>query len=574
MKIELLSHFGDDLMVVNAARVSYGKSKEIFDEKDGKLIRYLVDHKHIAPFRHPQLQFRIEVPIFVERQLFKHQVGLSANCLHGDSLIRFKLHSGSNKDVKIKDLYSQWMNGRPHQNTKNDREYVRKRIRGMKFRVLDEGTGKFTNGNIKDIFKSGKKGIYKITTKCGNVLKCSKDHKVWTDNGWRTINSGLSIGDKIGCNGTQAAGTGSYRDKTKLQEDRKNGLSVSEMAEKHRCSYHTIRKWLKIHNLKFLKEERSFRNGNIPWNKGVKGYNLTSTEKMKKYVKKMKKRKVKNALEKYSKMGLEHYTDHNKVTFNKFIKKYLLESNQIYQPDIDCNDIDLHHIIPARVAPELYFDINNVILISKKRHEKIHSCWQNELAFAKEFFSEEKLSDFDFKREGNILKVHFSEIKSIEYIGEFETYDIEVKGPHHNFVADNIVVHNSISGRYVDFSDKYYKFNELRKQSKSSKQGSDGTLERDDLIEKIDHHLNLSHELYEELCESGVAKEQARAILPLSLETQFIWTGSLLAFIHLWDLRLKPDSQKETRDAAVEMLNLVKNIEGNPFKYTLEAFDL
>ena len=74
MKAELISHFGDDLMVVNAARVSFGKNKDILDGKDEKLIKYLVEHKHTAPFRHPQLQFRIECPIFVERQLFKHQV--------------------------------------------------------------------------------------------------------------------------------------------------------------------------------------------------------------------------------------------------------------------------------------------------------------------------------------------------------------------------------------------------------------------------------------------------------------------------------------------------------------------
>jgi thymidylate synthase (FAD) len=83
VKAELLGHFGDDLMVVNAARVSYGKSKDSLDEKDARLIRFLVEHGHTSPFRHPQLQFRIQCPIFVERQLFKHQVGLTANSISG-----------------------------------------------------------------------------------------------------------------------------------------------------------------------------------------------------------------------------------------------------------------------------------------------------------------------------------------------------------------------------------------------------------------------------------------------------------------------------------------------------------
>lgn len=133
---------------------------------------------------------------------------------------------------------------------------------------------------------------------------------------------------------------------------------------------------------------------------------------------------------------------------------------------------------------------------------------------------------------------------------------------------------NSISGRYVDFSDNYFTVKSLRKQSKSSKQGSEGELDRPDLIEKMNSLVEQSSQLYKDLCDAGVAKEQARIILPLCLETQFIWTGSLLAFMHFWALRLKNDTQEETRLLALEMLNLVKNIDGEPFSLTLKAFNL
>lgn len=133
---------------------------------------------------------------------------------------------------------------------------------------------------------------------------------------------------------------------------------------------------------------------------------------------------------------------------------------------------------------------------------------------------------------------------------------------------------NSISGRYVDFSDSYYSITKLRRQSKSSKQGSEGEVDRNDLLEKMENHIKASRELYAELCEAGVAKEQARVILPLSLETTFIWTGSLLAFVHFWQLRLKPDTQQETRELALEMLNLVKAIDKDPFRHTMAAFNL
>lgn len=132
---------------------------------------------------------------------------------------------------------------------------------------------------------------------------------------------------------------------------------------------------------------------------------------------------------------------------------------------------------------------------------------------------------------------------------------------------------NSISGRYVDFSDEYYHIKVLRAQSTSSKQGSsDQIIDRPDLIERIDNHIAESAALYALLVEAGVSKEQARFVLPMSLMTQYIWTGSLLAFIHLWSLRLKPDAQEETRCLAGEMLDLVKALPGEPFRESLIAW--
>jgi thymidylate synthase (FAD) len=80
MKVTLVDKMGTDLSVVNAARVSYAKSKDSFDVvKDEKLIKYLAEHEHWSPFAHASLQFRIKAPIFVARQLVKHQVGLVWN---------------------------------------------------------------------------------------------------------------------------------------------------------------------------------------------------------------------------------------------------------------------------------------------------------------------------------------------------------------------------------------------------------------------------------------------------------------------------------------------------------------
>jgi thymidylate synthase (FAD) len=136
---------------------------------------------------------------------------------------------------------------------------------------------------------------------------------------------------------------------------------------------------------------------------------------------------------------------------------------------------------------------------------------------------------------------------------------------------------NSISGRYVDFSDSYYEIpNESwRKQSTSSKQGSEGLVENQNECCYIQQRvLETCKKAYNDLLDLGVSKEQARSVLPLSLETEFIWTGSLLAFIHMCNLRLKEDTQKETKNIVVQMLQIVKDLPGNPFEKTIKAFGL
>ncbi len=79
MEVELIDHMGSDASVVNAARVSFGKRIKEISEGDTKLIKYLAQHNHWSPFGHASLQFRIKAPIFVARQLVKHQVGLTWN---------------------------------------------------------------------------------------------------------------------------------------------------------------------------------------------------------------------------------------------------------------------------------------------------------------------------------------------------------------------------------------------------------------------------------------------------------------------------------------------------------------
>lgn len=94
--VELLEVFGNDLTVANAARVSFNKESEFnpvkvgygdgakiigykLSERDQNLIQYLAENDHITPFFHPQIRFRIKMPIFVAREWYRHTIGFARN---------------------------------------------------------------------------------------------------------------------------------------------------------------------------------------------------------------------------------------------------------------------------------------------------------------------------------------------------------------------------------------------------------------------------------------------------------------------------------------------------------------
>lgn len=80
--LRVVDFLGDDLTVVNSARVSFGKVKDKFEKEDERLVNYLAKHKHFSPFRHLMVQFHIKAPEFVMRQWYKHVVGAETSSSH------------------------------------------------------------------------------------------------------------------------------------------------------------------------------------------------------------------------------------------------------------------------------------------------------------------------------------------------------------------------------------------------------------------------------------------------------------------------------------------------------------
>ncbi len=80
--IEVVDSLGDDLTPVNAARVSFGGRSEKFTDKDRRLSKFLIKHKHFSPFRHQPVMMIIKAPEFVMRQWYKHVVGIETTSTH------------------------------------------------------------------------------------------------------------------------------------------------------------------------------------------------------------------------------------------------------------------------------------------------------------------------------------------------------------------------------------------------------------------------------------------------------------------------------------------------------------
>ena len=166
------------------------------------------------------------------------------------------------------------------------------------------------------------------------------------------------------------------------------------------------------------------------------------------------------------------------------------------------------------------------------------------------------------------------DVKLIKYLAEHGHYSpfghcfatFHVKAPI--FVARQLVKHeylrwNEVSRRYVEDEPEFYVPKVWRGRSKDKKQGSEGVVElgffsdkggrfegyfgESTLAEAELEHRESSLNLYDGLIRAGVAPEQARMVLPQSTMTEWYWSGSLDAFANMCKLRLKPDTQFETR---------------------------
>lgn len=172
-------------------------------------------------------------------------------------------------------------------------------------------------------------------------------------------------------------------------------------------------------------------------------------------------------------------------------------------------------------------------------------------------------------------KCKYGTIDEIKSVGFEMTYDMEVEGPHHNFVCNGFIVHNSVncvSRRYTEIPEDSFYVPELRLQDDVNKQGSisgdvsdEQKLNYQTLFEEASH----LYEGYKQTVDLGVAKEVARGAMPQNVMTTFVWKMDLHNFLKMVRLRIHPTAQKEIQELAQAMYDLIKPL----FPLTCSAFE-
>lgn len=121
---------------------------------------------------------------------------------------------------------------------------------------------------------------------------------------------------------------------------------------------------------------------------------------------------------------------------------------------------------------------------------------------------------------------------------------------------------NEISARYVEVKNEFYTPTKFRKQSASNRQASidDGIEDENCAATQYKVACNIAFKAYECLLCSGVCREQARGVLPLSTYTEYFWTCNLRSFLHFIELRLHEGAQWEVKQYAKAMLEQVEKV--------------
>lgn len=518
-----MDHMGCDAAVVEAARTSYQTGTKAVSD-DRTLLRYLMRHRHTSPFESCTLKFHIKLPIHVERQW----------CLSGRTELHFDRgvdNEGADKTkyrrkTTVDDLYRAW-NGKNRWKVK--RRFLRK---------LNPAAGTVGWTHIKDIWKTGKKAVFRVVSIVDGFDKfeawITADHPCYTNKGWKTLEEFCTLpsDDDRSWKATAKIGIIGRMDSREVKTVKEPVFNhIDESTE----VWTDLRGW-----------------GDV--------YQVSSQGRVR---------------------GVQDKAKHSGRIKTPVVRRsgnYQKAVVTLFRPGGQSQQKVIARAMMESFCPERPEGKDKVC-------HKDGNPFNNVLDNLKWGDTEDNTQDsIDHgTHAAPKLAFDFADITEIEYCGVEETYDIEVTDDDHNFVAGGFVVHNcrhrtagwnEVSARYSELPDECYvpDNDHVCFQATNNKQGSAEPIPHEQFVEFEFNQRRIqqaAHEQYRVDLANGVSREIARNSLPLSTYTEKVWYINLHNLLHLLGLRMDSHAQREIREFATV---IGEKIVAELFPITWQAF--
>src|SRR5438874_10169089 len=531
--IYLVDYMGGDASIVQAARVSYGLGTKSVSEDRG-LIRYLMRNQHTTPFEMVELKFHVKLPIFVARQWIRHRTA----CITGEAELIFDLPGAQRRGrrqchrVTIENLHRLWHEGTTHPIRKRKPLHLERVDPDTDYSVPE--LSRLVDRREEDLRNLIRFGVLEAR----RVTPISPTHpclfvrgSAWHAYATRSYLARVPMRDRLRrmrlrmCDEstgeirhTQLVDVWQSGVRPVYQVTLENGYRLT-MTKDHRCL--TERGWMTLGEATGLRQRDG---GGVTWEGTAPA------------------------------LAVNGVVPHRDPAWLGEQRRRGLDVSAIAQSA----GVSYHTVRKYLARYGLQFDL--ALLAAVENQEPLRHFWERHSPGPRP----------ERKRKPPVRRLvcTFVKIARIEFAGHQTTYDMEVSGPYHNYVANGFIVHNSVneySGRYSIMPDEFYlpAPENITLQSKANRQGGGESVDRErtaEVLALLEREQRLMREGYEKMLAWDLRRELARINLGVAQYTEWYWKSDLHNIFHFLQLRLDPHAQHEIRVYAEAMAQIVRAV--------------
>lgn len=492
--VDLVKHTAGDSDVLWAARVSTAGEQSLEEitkdpERSKGLINYLMRDRHGSPFEHNSMTFFVSAPIFVFREFMRHRVGW---CVAGDTEITLESESGNLRRRTIADLYRLWHLG------------VEDRLPHSAGGVTWHGTAGKWMAQVRRGDRNHYLGLFENREAAESAVV--EFRELHPSTRLRKLESVRR--NHVRCYDEETLTASRARITDVIESGVKPLIKIiTESGKELRATVdHAV-----------LTPDGWRKAGELAVGDAV----MTAATAP---------RPSEALVPPSLRRGIGVWTSMQR---ERLLKEE--DACHLCGAEFPRSELALDHVVPVAGDLTRALDESNLAPVCAACH-------------AAKSAEEQALA----RREGKVAVARPDRIVSIADDGEEMTYDLSVEGPWHNFLANGIVVHNSYneeSGRYRELLPVFYVPGEDRKLVQRGRPGKyefvAGTDTQQEITERAMHDSYVqAYEAYQEMLAAGVAREVARAVLPVGLFSSMYATCNARSLMHFLGLRTQHEQAK------------------------------